>query len=86
MTGNSRRNESVKARSLAARSLSVAWLMNLHAAYLVGVALVGGCLALEHSLVRPGDLSRVNLAFFTANGAVSILYLAAALAGIALRP
>ena len=65
---------------------SVAWLMNLHAAYLVGVALVGGCLALEHSLVRPGDLSRVNLAFFTANGAVSILYLAAALAGIALRP
>jgi 4-hydroxybenzoate polyprenyltransferase len=26
----------------------------------------------EHALVKPGDLSRINAAFFTANGAISI--------------
>jgi 4-hydroxybenzoate polyprenyltransferase len=28
----------------------------------------------EHSLVRPTDLSRVNVAFFTLNGYVSVLF------------
>jgi 4-hydroxybenzoate polyprenyltransferase len=37
-----------------------------------GVAVAGALLAYEQSLVRPGDLSRVNLAFFTLNGFVSI--------------
>jgi 4-hydroxybenzoate polyprenyltransferase len=31
------------------------------------------CLVYEHAIVKPTDLSRVNLAFFTANGFVSIL-------------
>ena len=31
----------------------------------------------EHRLVRPEDLSRVNQAFFTVNGCVSFLILAA---------
>jgi 4-hydroxybenzoate polyprenyltransferase len=38
-----------------------------------GLALVGLLLAYEHSLVRPGDLSRANTAFFTINGWISIL-------------
>ena len=38
-----------------------------------GLALVGLLLAYEHSLVKPGDLSRANAAFFTINGFVSIL-------------
>lgn len=38
----------------------------------VGVLLVGGLLAYEQSLVRHDDLSRVDAAFFTVNGFVSI--------------
>ena len=39
-----------------------------------GIALVIALLLYEHSLVRPGDLSKVNVAFFTLNGYVSILF------------
>lgn len=38
----------------------------------LGVTLAAGLLAYEQSLVRPDDLSRVNMAFFTLNGYVSI--------------
>ncbi len=40
-----------------------------------GVALVAALLAYEHSLVRPGDLRRLNAAFFTVNGYISLLFL-----------
>lgn len=40
--------------------------------YFVGVAFAAALLAYEQSLVKPNDLSRVNLAFFTLNGFVSI--------------
>ncbi len=56
-------------------------LARLHPVYLVGVAGVAALLAYEHTLVRPGDLSRVNAAFFTLNGWVSVAYLVATLAG-----
>jgi 4-hydroxybenzoate polyprenyltransferase len=39
-----------------------------------GVAAVAALLAWEHSLVRAHDLSRVNAAFFTVNGCVSVLF------------
>jgi 4-hydroxybenzoate polyprenyltransferase len=41
--------------------------------YLAGVVLVAGLLGYEHSLVRPNDLSRVNIAFFNINGGISVL-------------
>ncbi len=41
---------------------------------LTGVALVGVVLAWEQSLVSADDLSRVNAAFFTLNGVVSVLF------------
>ena len=41
---------------------------------LAGIAAVGLLLAYEHSLVKPDDLSRVNAAFFTMNGWVSVLF------------
>ncbi len=44
----------------------------LGALYEAGVLFVAALLTYEHSLVRPGDLSRVNAAFFTVNGWVSI--------------
>jgi 4-hydroxybenzoate polyprenyltransferase len=37
---------------------------------------VAALLVYEHSLVKPDDLSRVNAAFFTVNGFVSILFFA----------
>ncbi|HZH98286.1 MAG TPA: UbiA family prenyltransferase, partial [Fimbriimonadaceae bacterium] len=53
--------------------------------YYVGVAAAGGLLAYEQSLVKPHDLSKVNLAFFTLNGFVSIGVFAFALADVLLR-
>ena len=50
-------------------------ITGLHPLYLVGVVGVAALLAYEHSLVRPDDLSRVDLAFFTLNGWISVLYL-----------
>jgi 4-hydroxybenzoate polyprenyltransferase len=44
----------------------------LGAIYYAGVLVVAALLAYEQSLVRPDDLSRVNAAFFTVNGFVSI--------------
>ncbi len=41
--------------------------------YYVGVALAALLLAWEHRLVRPGDLSRLDAAFFRMNGIVSIV-------------
>jgi 4-hydroxybenzoate polyprenyltransferase len=61
---------------------SVYVLVPLHPVYLAGVAAVGGLLAFEHSLVRHDDLSRVNAAFFTVNGWISIGYFACTLAAI----
>ena len=39
-----------------------------------GVVLFIGLLVYQHRLVRPGDLSRVDLAFFTTNGIASLLF------------
>ena len=40
----------------------------------VGIALVAALLLYEHSLVRPHDLRRMNAAFFTLNGIISVLF------------
>ena len=41
---------------------------------IAGIAAVAGLLIYEHRLVKPHDLSRVNAAFFTMNGYVSVLF------------
>jgi len=41
--------------------------------YFTGVVAAVALLVLEHSLVKPHDLSKVNLAFFTFNGVISVL-------------
>src|SRR5271168_1728147 len=41
----------------------------------VGVAVVGGLLGYEHSLVKANDLSKLNAAFFAVNGYISMLFL-----------
>jgi 4-hydroxybenzoate polyprenyltransferase len=40
----------------------------------VGIALAAALLVYEHSLVVPGDLSRLDAAFFTMNGMISIAF------------
>ena len=45
--------------------------------YWVGVTLVAGLLLFEHRIVSPTDLSRVDAAFFTLNGCVSLVLCAA---------
>ncbi|HSV66979.1 MAG TPA: menaquinone biosynthesis prenyltransferase MqnP [Mycobacteriales bacterium] len=52
--------------------------------WLVGVALTAIVLAYEHAIVRPGDLSRVNRAFFTANGVIGLMLLGFAVADLVL--
>jgi 4-hydroxybenzoate polyprenyltransferase len=46
----------------------------LGAVALAGVAVVAGLLAWEHRLVRADDLSRIDAAFFTLNGIVSVIF------------
>jgi len=54
--------------------VSVARMENLGWIATAGLAVVAALLAYEHSLVKPSDLSRVNAAFFTVNGFISILF------------
>jgi 4-hydroxybenzoate polyprenyltransferase len=48
--------------------------------YYAGLAVAAAILAYEHSLVRPGDLSRLDAAFFTMNGIMSVTVFLFALA------
>ena len=45
----------------------------LGVAYFSAVAAAAVLLVVEHAVVKPTDLSRVNLAFFTINGVISLL-------------
>jgi len=54
--------------------------LDVGAFYWLGVALVAGLLIYEHSLVRPGDLRRLDTAFFTMNGVISVAFFAFVLA------
>jgi 4-hydroxybenzoate polyprenyltransferase len=47
--------------------------------YYAGLVAAAGILAYEHRLVRPGDLSRLDAAFFTMNGVMSVTVFAFAL-------
>jgi 4-hydroxybenzoate polyprenyltransferase len=45
-----------------------------HFVYLVGLLVFIGMLLYQHSIVKPNDLSKVNIAFMTANGIASIVF------------
>jgi 4-hydroxybenzoate polyprenyltransferase len=44
--------------------------------YWLGVAATATLLAYEHAIIRPGDLRRLDAAFFTLNGVISVVFLA----------
>ena len=50
--------------------------------YWVGVAIVAALLFYEHTLVRPDDLRRLDAAFFTMNGVISVAFFAFVLADV----
>ena len=90
---------SIPARLGVARALAVARVLHvlavallaalyalvpLHPVYLAGVLGVAGLLAYEHSLVSADDLSRIDAAFFTVNGWISVGYLAFTVAALRL--
>ena len=52
--------------------------------YWLGVAAVAALLGYEHALVRPGDLRRLDAAFFTVNGVISIVFLCFVFADVVL--
>jgi 4-hydroxybenzoate polyprenyltransferase len=47
-------------------------MFDLGIAYLIGVLIAAAMLIYEHSLVKPDDLSKLNMAFFMMNGYISI--------------
>jgi 4-hydroxybenzoate polyprenyltransferase len=82
----------VRATFAAARALhllTVALLavvgagLDVGVAYWLGVAAVAALLLYEHSLVAPDDLSRLDAAFFTVNGVISLVFFAFVLADAA---
>ncbi len=53
------------------------WLSPLGGTFLIGVMLSACLLVWQHRLLRPDDLSRIDMAFFTANGTIAVVMFAA---------
>lgn len=47
---------------------------HFHFIYWIGIAVFAGMLVYQHSIVKPDDLSKVNIAFMTANGIASVVF------------
>lgn len=54
--------------------ISAGWYGSFGWLYWVGVVVFAGMLIYQHSVVKPDDLRRVNLAFMTANGIASVVF------------
>jgi 4-hydroxybenzoate polyprenyltransferase len=60
---------------LSAACVALAGRMGLFGwIYWLGVLVFIGCLVYQHSIVKPNDLRRVNLAFMTTNGIASVAF------------
>jgi 4-hydroxybenzoate polyprenyltransferase len=49
------------------------WVQRLHPVYYFGIGLAGAALISQHLLVRPDNLARIQLAFFTMNAAIALI-------------
>ncbi len=56
--------------------IALLWSFGLGKLAIAGVAVVAALLGYEHSLVSADDLSKLNAAFFTMNGVISVLFFA----------
>jgi 4-hydroxybenzoate polyprenyltransferase len=62
--------------------LSAGFIGNGGVYYWIAAAIFSGLLLYQHSLVKPNDLSKVNIAFFTTNGIASIVFATLAIADL----
>ena len=58
----------------AAFVIYAGWYGNFNWLYWIGVVIFTGMLIYQHSIVKPTDLRRVNIAFMTANGIASVVF------------
>ena len=58
----------------AACVIGAGWYGNFGWLYWIGVVVFAGMLIYQHSIVKPNDLKKVNLAFMTANGIASVVF------------
>ena len=58
----------------AACVLFAGWFGNFGWLYWIGAVIFIGMLVYQHSIVKPNDLKRVNIAFMTANGIASVVF------------
>ncbi|MEK7827331.1 MAG: UbiA-like polyprenyltransferase, partial [Thermodesulfobacteriota bacterium] len=61
------------------------WLFPLSPVYLFIVGIIAFLFFVEHKLVNPDDLSKIDMAFFHVNSIISVLVLVAILSGSMLR-
>jgi 4-hydroxybenzoate polyprenyltransferase len=64
---------------------SLYWIFALHPVFLPFVAVIAVLFFIEHRLVRPDDLTKVNVAFYHINSVISVLLFASILTGELLR-
>ena len=74
-----------RASSLLGFQLAYGLLVGFGWPWWAGLAVTAAAFVYEHAIVRPSDLSRVNRAFFTANGFVGIALFAFAVVDLVLR-
>lgn len=60
--------------------LAAGWYAGFGLLYWLGVGVFVGMLIYQHSIVKPNDLKKVNLAFMTANGIASVVFAALVIA------
>ena len=58
----------------AATVVSAGFYADFHFIYWIGILVFIGMLIYQHRLVKPNDLSKVNIAFMTANGIASVVF------------
>jgi len=61
------------------------WMADLGTPFLIGIVIISAILLYQHTLVSPGDLDRVNTAFFNVNAIVSFGILALGCLAVGLR-
>ncbi len=65
--------------------IAMFFAFGMHPAFLFFLLIIGIALVIEHRLVNPDDLSRINMAFFHMNSIVSVVLLIGVITEVALR-
>lgn len=58
------------------------WMLPMGPAYLLCLLLIGALFIVEHLLVRPSDLTRINVAFFNINSIISVMVFVSLVMGV----